>query len=225
MLLLPVLTFAQASGGQVTRPTKKMQQTNRSTRSPRKSEQSAKKIEQSEKKGKDEIPVASKGESQLKNLLAMPLGKINCDHLTYSLSKVKDALSPYYTLEDASYEKLNQFYIFSKDNSSLVDFTFYDFRFFYYCMIIPRSPDSSIERAIKYAFRIPKSQIESPYSIINQIEKDFNNMGIAMRCEKKDDPTVKVKGSFIYGDKWYEMGLEDNNDKWELTLKITIVKW
>ncbi len=223
MLLLPVLAFAQASGGQVTRPTKKAQQTNKRVQSPKKAVQADKKTEQPEKTVKVEAPVASKGETQLKNMFAMPLGKINCDHLTSSLSTVRNALSPFYTLEDASDEEFNQFYIFLKDNSSLSDFTFYDFRFSYYCMVIPKSPN--IDRVIKYGFTIPKSQIESPYPIIDQIEKDFNNIGIAMRCEKQDDPKLKVKGSLIYGEKWYQMVLEDNKDKWQIDLALYIVKW
>jgi len=225
MLLLPVLAFAQASGGQVTRPTKKTQQTNKRVQSSKKMVKADQKTEQPEKKVKEETPVASKDAILLKKMLAMPLGKINCDHLTSSLSVVKNALSPYYTLEDASDENFNQFYLFSKDNSTLEDFSIYGFRFFFYSLTFLRSPTSSLERVITYSFLIPKLQIESPYFITSQIEKDFNDMGIPMRCEKKDDPKEKVKGSFIQGDKWYEMVLKDYKDKWELFFKVTIIKW
>lgn len=151
-------------------------------------------------------------EMNLKAMLEKPMMIGNCNPITASYYSVKNSLSSNYTLEDKSDEDDYTFYLWSSSNSSVRDLTYCGLPFYYFYFSVEKDVSSSLQRVMKYVFEIRKTQVGSlndAYARLDLIVKDFNNLGIPIRYQRKNDQYTKAKGEIMIGNVKYEIVLED----------------
>lgn len=223
MHLLPVLAFAQASGGQVKKPVKKTQSvTARPKTSPKmQTKQSAQPNKMSSNTisyhMKDETDVVTNNsELELAKMLIMPMGTINCDLLKAPFKVIKDGLSQYYNVEDSFEEWGYGIFVSKKNNVALDKIMYHGIPLYSFFINIISSKNALIQRSITYRFRVPKLNMEIPCRYLDKMVQDFNNLGIIINYHKeRSDYTYGIQK---IGNIEYKIELQDNDNYWQFNV-------
>ena len=229
MLLLPVLSFAQASGGQVKKPVKKTQSvTAKPKPSPKKQAKqtaTATKISPTTFSNymKDKsVVVTNNNELELEKMLTMPMGITNCNLLKAPFQMIKDGLSQYYNVEDSFEEWGNGIFVLKRNNETFVKIMYHGIPLYSFFINIINSKNALIQRSITYRFRVPKLNMEIPCRYLDKMVQDFNNLGISINYHKeRSDYTF---GKQKKGNIEYKIELQDYDNYWQFNICESVYK-
>lgn len=152
--------------------------------------------------------VATMQEVTLKDLLEKPFGIVEGVSLkTDSYETIKNKLvSLYKAYDDSSdpnHEKTVMF--FASSNESLKYLTYCGIPF--YDLYLGDKP-------VYYTFMIDKTALPDPYPTLDQMVKDFKDIGISMSYQKKNEGSIKASGDVTVGKITYTLDLEEGNNYW-----------
>lgn len=163
-------------------------------------------------------PVLGSSSVSLKDLLARPMGTVDCDVIHDSYSTIKRKMSSKYNVDDSATDKDNYwFYIRDSENSSTENLVYYGIPFHYCTVAISKSNN---HRELKYIFEIRKSQISSIETVMDAIVQDFHKIGINIPYQRKDEQYNKGGGKIKMGNVEYELRLSDYS-----TWYVEITQW
>ncbi len=162
--------------------------------------------------------VATMQEVTLKDLLEKPFGIVEGVNLkTDSYETIKNKLvSLYKAYDDSSdpnHEKTVMF--FASSNESLKYLTYCGIPF--YDLYLGDKP-------VYYTFRIDKTALPDPYPTLDQMVKDFKDIGISMSYQKKNEGSTKASGSVTVGKITYTLELEEGNNYWDFDVDMWITE-
>lgn len=162
--------------------------------------------------------VATMQEVTLKDLLEKPFGIVEGVNLkTDSYETIKNKLvSLYKAYDDSSdpnHEKTVMF--FASSNESLKYLTYCGIPF--YDLYLGDKP-------VYYTFRIAKTALPDPYPTLDQMVKDFKDIGISMSYQKKNEGSTKASGSVAVGKIAYTLELEEGDNYWDFDVDMWIAE-
>lgn len=166
-------------------------------------------------------------ETFLKSILERPMGKGNCNPITASFSTVKNSLSTIYALTDNSDTDDYSFHIRSSENKSNMNQIYHGIPLTYFYFMVNKDGSSSIQRRMKYVFETEKAQIGSINDACERLDlitRDFNNLGFAIRYQRKDDKYTKAKGGIRVGNVEYEIQLDEYTSTYQYIINVWVYK-
>lgn len=212
MLMLPVLAFAQASGGQVKKPVKKTSVRNNSAQLKKRPSRPAKNIQPTMMSDMDKMSMI------LKDILERPMGKVPIDHNKESIDNLKNAISSYYKVEESRQAFCDLLWADSCNNKKLLNYNYHGFTLFEYR--ISDYKDSHL-RSITYRLYASKTNMQLPDSSFDKLIEDLNGLGISISITRQNG---SAWGNIKKGDIDYSVDLLNNDTYWSLEVVKAIFK-
>ena len=199
MLMLPVLAFAQASGGQVKKPVKKTSVRNNSAQLKKRPSRPAKNIQPTMMSDMDKMSMI------LKDILERPMGKVPIDHNKESIDNLKNAISSYYKVEESRQAFCDLLWADSCNNKKLLNYNYHGFTLFEYRISDYKSLDHN----------------KSKYKIENDEIYNYLKEGISISITRQNG---SAWGNIKKGDIDYSVDLLNNDTYWSLEVVKAIFK-
>ena len=164
----------------------------------------------------------------LKSILEKPMGKANCNPITDSYYTIKNSLSSIYSINTSSDNEVYKITLSPSGINSTQDLTYHGLSFSYFFFsIYKENPSRSLMRRISYDFEVDKTQmgsLDDAYACMNRIVKDFNNIGINISYQKKNEAHTKAQGSVYNGNIEYEITLDEYSSSYKFVIDAWVWK-
>lgn len=159
--------------------------------------------------------VTTTQEMVLADFLEKPFGIVDVNLKTDSYNTIKEKLSSLYTLFDSSDDPTHSksLMIFVRYNDNLNNLVYHEIPL--YSLYVSNS-------YVGYGFETSKDNLSDVYPTLDQIVKDFNDIGIPMSYEKKNETYTKAEGTITVGNIRYTIMLTEYDTAWHIDINMYI---
>lgn len=161
---------------------------------------------------------ASAGGLDLHDMLLKPLGHIDANPWADSFATVKSRVSTRYIVDDSTDADDQKLYVWGCDDANARALSYHGMELDYYFFAINTDKDSSIDRRVKYQFKLPISR--DPYPYLDKIIQDYRALGVNLTYTKTNETYTKAKGSYREGKVDYDIELTKYSTEWSISMNV-----